>query len=286
MADRDADGIPDKYDICPSATEDFDGFDDTDGCPDLDNDRDGIPDTQDKCPLDPEDLDGYQDTDGCPDSDNDLDGIPDSKDRCPDDPEDKDAFQDADGCPDPDNDGDGILDAQDQCSNTPEDLDGYQDEDGCPDLDNDGDGIPDSKDKCPDQPETMNGKNDEDGCPDNDAEPLADEFSLPLRFETGTANLTFEDKVLLEQKLVPGLSSYPQHRLYIYMFMPVLDMEQTAYLDLLNARSLSVLAFLEQKGIPREQIKIRTITPELLIANQGSPEDFQSERSVLFRVKK
>jgi OOP family OmpA-OmpF porin len=131
-----------------------------------DRDHDGIPDDVDRCPDQPEDMDGFQDSDGCPDLDNDGDGVPDALDKCPNEPEDKDGFQDADGCPDPDNDGDGIPDALDKCPNEPEDRDGFQDQDGCPDLDNDGDGIPDARDKCPNEPETVNNYKDDDGCPD------------------------------------------------------------------------------------------------------------------------
>jgi hypothetical protein len=65
--DSDGDGIPDIYDKCPQAPEDFDGFQDQDGCPDPDNDADGIPDSLDKCPNAPEDFNGYMDDDGCPD---------------------------------------------------------------------------------------------------------------------------------------------------------------------------------------------------------------------------
>lgn len=66
-ADLDGDGIPDDSDQCPDQPEDFDGFQDEDGCPDPDNDGDQIPDESDLCPLDPEDYDGFQDADGCPD---------------------------------------------------------------------------------------------------------------------------------------------------------------------------------------------------------------------------
>lgn len=285
-SDKDVDGIPDKLDECPAASEDFDAFDDTDGCPDLDNDKDLVPDTKDKCPLDAEDRDGFEDTDGCPDPDNDKDGIPDLKDKCPDQLEDRDGFEDVDGCPDPDNDKDGVADLQDKCALDPEDRDGYDDADGCPDLDNDKDGIPDIKDKCPDAAETVNGKDDEDGCPDQDAEALPDELTLPLRFETGTAVLTYEDKIMLDQTLMAGLQAFPGHRVYIYVFMPALDFEETAYLELLNARSVAVGLYLESKGIKRDQIKMRTVTPELLASNKGSAEDFQSERPVMFRIKK
>ena len=80
--------------------EDKDGFQDEDGCPDLDNDQDGIPDTSDKCPNDAEDKDGFEDDDGCPDKDNDRDGIPDSEDLCPNEPETVNGYADTDGCPD------------------------------------------------------------------------------------------------------------------------------------------------------------------------------------------
>src|SRR5450432_4195498 len=136
IGDRDGDGYKDDVDQCPDDPEDFDDFEDADGCPDPDNDKDGIPDVGDKCPNDPETKNGYQDADGCPDNttfDRDGDGIPDDVDKCPDDPEDKDNFEDADGCPDPDNDKDGIPDKNDLCPNDPETYNGFEDADGCPD---------------------------------------------------------------------------------------------------------------------------------------------------------
>ena len=81
--DRDHDGIPDHVDRCPDEPEDRDGFEDEDGCPDLDNDGDGIPDTIDRCPNEAEDGDAFEDEDGCPDLDNDKDGVFDAADRCP-----------------------------------------------------------------------------------------------------------------------------------------------------------------------------------------------------------
>ena len=67
VLDRDGDGIPDDVDKCPNEPEDFDGFEDEDGCPDPDNDKDGIPDVADKCPNEPETVNGVDDEDGCPD---------------------------------------------------------------------------------------------------------------------------------------------------------------------------------------------------------------------------
>jgi outer membrane protein OmpA-like peptidoglycan-associated protein len=106
MPDRDGDGIADANDACPDSPEDRDGFEDSDGCPDLDNDKDGIPDTEDQCPLVPEDKDDDRDTDGCPEepsdptADRDNDRIPDIDDKCPDKPETYNGKEDEDGCPD------------------------------------------------------------------------------------------------------------------------------------------------------------------------------------------
>jgi hypothetical protein len=165
--ERDGDGILDADDACPTASEDMDGYEDQDGCPDADNDGDTIADDADKCINDSEDLDGFQDTDGCPEKDNDKDGLEDSNDRCPLEPETKNGFRDEDGCPDvPDSDADGVSDKDDKCPDEAEDTDGFDDTDGCPDLDNDQDGVPDAADECVDEAETKNGKSDTDGCPD------------------------------------------------------------------------------------------------------------------------
>ncbi|MBZ4331842.1 Ig-like domain-containing protein [Corallococcus sp. AS-1-12] len=146
---------------CALGPEDFDGFQDDDGCLDPDDDNDGIPDVSDTCPTEPETVNGYRDDDGCPDT------VPEAK------PEPKQASE---GAPPPaalalppasaDTDGDGIPDAEDRCPTAAEDKDGFEDEDGCPDPDNDKDGIPDADDQCPLEAEVINGVNDEDGCPD------------------------------------------------------------------------------------------------------------------------
>jgi OOP family OmpA-OmpF porin len=83
--DSDGDGIHDGLDRCPDKAEDPDGFEDDDGCPDLDNDGDTIPDAADRCPNEPEDFDGHHDDDGCPEPEVDTDGdtILDEDDGCP-----------------------------------------------------------------------------------------------------------------------------------------------------------------------------------------------------------
>jgi outer membrane protein OmpA-like peptidoglycan-associated protein len=166
--DADGDGLPDDEDDCHLTAEDFDGFEDADGCPDTDNDGDRIPDTKDRCPNKPEIWNGHQDEDGCPETDSDSDGVIDLFDQCPGGLEDRDDHQDDDGCPDPDNDGDGTPDVSDKCPTQAEDRDAFQDFDGCPDPDNDGDGLPDGNDKCPNDAENINGLEDDDGCPEKD----------------------------------------------------------------------------------------------------------------------
>ena len=67
-ADGDEDGVPDDKDGCPTRPEDVDGFEDQDGCPDIDNDLDRVLDIADKCPGERETYNGFQDDDGCPDT--------------------------------------------------------------------------------------------------------------------------------------------------------------------------------------------------------------------------
>ena len=65
--DADQDGIADDRDQCPRLPEDYDGFQDDDGCMDPDNDNDFIPDADDKCPNE-EALEGRDENeDGCTD---------------------------------------------------------------------------------------------------------------------------------------------------------------------------------------------------------------------------
>lgn len=112
IGDRDGDGIKDDVDQCPDEPENYNGYQDEDGCPDVipepeekplptvsDRDGDGIPDHEDKCPDEGGDVirekGPYY---GCPDRD--KDGIPDHLDKCPDEPETYNGFEDEDGCPD------------------------------------------------------------------------------------------------------------------------------------------------------------------------------------------
>ncbi len=177
-----------------------------------DSDGDGIEDSADTCPKEPEDMDGFDDTDGCPDLDNDQDGLADDVDKCPNQTEDLDGFEDADGCPDLDNDGDGVPDVKDRCPNQPEDMDGFRDTDGCPDLDNDGDGIADDDDRCPDE----SGPASNNGCPAAAVGPTITATKIELHqkifFDTGKATLKPASEQLLD-KVADLLKQNPQVKL-------------------------------------------------------------------------
>ncbi|MBA3539554.1 MAG: OmpA family protein, partial [Deltaproteobacteria bacterium] len=65
--DRDRDHVTDDIDAGPSLAEDLDGYEDADGCAELDNDSDGLVDTVDRCPLEAETRNEWRDDDGCAD---------------------------------------------------------------------------------------------------------------------------------------------------------------------------------------------------------------------------
>ncbi len=236
--DLDKDGVEDDRDECVGLAEDRDGFEDGDGCPEMDNDDDGVLDPDDRCPAQQEDEDGFEDDDGCPDPDNDKDGVLDVDDACPNEPgpvhadpkrsgcpdrdadgdgvigdadkcpaqaEDKDGFEDDDGCPDPDNDQDGVGDADDACPNDKGEPSTDPKHNGCPSPDRDRDGVANELDKCPDQPETYNGVDDDDGCPDAGrpgGRPLVE-----LRERKGELELTLQRPLAFATRTSPELDA-------------------------------------------------------------------------------
>jgi outer membrane protein OmpA-like peptidoglycan-associated protein len=302
VGDRDGDGIPDDVDKCPDDPEDFDDFEDKDGCPDPDNDGDGIPDVDDKCPNDPETYNGFEDEDGCPDKkdeDRDGDGIPDSVDKCPDEPEDKDGFEDQDGCPDPDNDGDGIPDKDDKCpgydadkkdnfAKTKEDMDGFEDDDGCPDFDNDKDGILDKDDKCPNEPETVNGYKDDDGCPDKNPITITKDKVLIMEkiyFET--------DKDIIKPISYPILDTVAS-TLVKATELKQLEIQghtdergsQKYNLDLSGRRAAAVRQYLINKGVGAARLTARGYGEDRPKCKQSTEECWSQNRRVEFIIIK
>jgi OmpA-OmpF porin, OOP family len=291
IGDRDGDGYKDDVDQCPDDPEDFDDFEDADGCPDPDNDKDGIPDVDDKCPNEPETKNGYQDADGCPDSttfDRDGDGIPDDIDKCPDDPEDKDNFEDADGCPDPDNDKDGIPDKNDLCPNDPEDKDGFEDQDGCPDPDNDHDRIPDVVDKCPNEPETYNGYQDADGCPDKGRVIVHKgklEILDKIYFETDKDEIKPVSFPLLDA-IAATLNGNPQIELIEIQGHADERGDDAHNLDLTERRAHSVRVALEQRNVLPGRLKSHGYGETKPICTQHNEDCWSQNRRVEFIILK
>jgi outer membrane protein OmpA-like peptidoglycan-associated protein len=291
IGDRDGDGIKDDVDKCPDQPEDYDGFEDEEGCPDPDNDRDGILDEDDKCPNVPETKNGFEDEDGCPDgtkNDRDGDGILDEVDQCPDDPEDKDGFEDTDGCPDPDNDKDGILDVDDLCPNDPEDKDGFEDEDGCPDPDNDKDRILDNDDKCPNEPETYNGVEDEDGCPDRGRVILTDTKIMILDkvyFEYNKAIIKKESYPILDA-VSATLTGNPDIAL-IEIQGHTDERGNDAYnLDLSDKRAHAVLEYMVSKGIDASRLQSQGYGETQPVDRRHNDEAWAANRRVEFLILK
>jgi len=285
--DNDHDGILNSKDKCKNTPEDFDGYQDDDGCPEYDNDSDGIPDSLDKCPLTAEDRDGFEDLDGCPEYDNDNDGIPDSLDKCPLLAEDFDGYQDDDGCPEYDNDGDGIPDSLDKCPLLPETIDGYQDDDGCPEYDKDKDGIPDSLDKCPLAPETYNNYLDDDGCPDTPPAPKKKEIKIlkqalkGLQFKVNSFNITKDSYALLDQ-IVMILQGKDYLR-YLIEGHTDISGDYNYNIVLSRLRAKAVKDYLISKGISSDRLLIIGYGPDKPIASNKTAAGRKKNRRIEFK---
>ncbi len=291
IGDRDGDGIKDDVDKCPDDPEDFDDFEDEDGCPEPDNDKDGILDKDDKCPNVPETKNGFEDEDGCPDKvdlDRDGDGIPDSVDKCPDQPEDKDGFEDTDGCPDPDNDKDGILDVDDLCPNDPEDFDGFEDKDGCPDPDNDHDRILDKDDKCPNEPENYNGFQDEDGCPDK-GRVIVRKGKLDILdkiyFKTASDEILPKSFPILDA-VAATIKGNPQINLIEIQGHADERGDDDYNLDLSDRRVKSVRRYLIDKSVESNRLRARGYGETVPLCRKHNEKCWSKNRRVEFIIQK
>ena len=246
-----------------------------------DMDGDGILDNVDKCPREPEDKDGFEDEDGCPDLDNDKDGIPDKADKCPNEPEDKDGFEDEDGCPDPDNDKDGILDAVDKCPNEPEDKDGFEDEDGCPDPDNDKDGILDVDDKCPNVPGVP-----PDGCPKKYNLVVVTEQKIELKqtvfFDTNKATIKPMSFALLND-VAQALKDSPKLAVEIQGHTDSVG-NDNFNLKLSQKRAESVRTYLIKKGVTSDRMVPKGYGENVPIADNRTAAGRGQNRRVEFVI--
>jgi OmpA-OmpF porin, OOP family len=282
--DKDADGVPDNLDKCPSVP----GGKGTLGCPDAD--KDGISDREDDCPH----KKGIRALAGCPIKDMDEDGVPDVDDQCPTVPGIAVFF----GCPD--TDGDGIEDRQDSCKT----IAGELEFNGCPDTDCDG--IVDSRDACPTEagPEEyyygcpvrdtdndgvedkldacllIAGKPEFKGCPDTDNDGVEDRLDVcptlagipenkgcpvvekkdqeklvlavkAVKFETGKAVLKAESNKILTD-IADILTRYPHYNLKIDGHTDSQGKDESNQL-LSEKRAQACADFLAGKGIDKKR---------------------------------
>jgi outer membrane protein OmpA-like peptidoglycan-associated protein len=256
-----------------------------------DADADGIPDVSDVCSDEPEDRDGYQDDDGCPDIDNDGDGVADAQDACADEPEDRDNNQDEDGCPERDNDADGIQDVADRCPDEKEDVDGFEDDDGCADEDNDGDGFADKGDRCPNDPETVNGVDDDDGCPDIRAQTgpqeAADRIDLrgnKVEFAGNSDRLTNASRIILGQVASLIKDRTLTIRVEVHTALGTrsknarqITRQKQRDKDLSQRRAQAILDYLAGQGVPLAQLQAVGLGSDRPLG-ANPPEDSINER--------
>ncbi|MCA9565820.1 MAG: OmpA family protein, partial [Myxococcales bacterium] len=251
-----------------------------------DSDGDGLNDDEDGCPDVPEDFDSFEDDDGCPEADNDGDGIVDSEDQCPLQPEDPDTWEDQDGCPDPDNDSDGIADSVDTCPLDSEDPDGWQDQDGCPDPDNDGDGFLDADDGCPLEAETVNSYQDDDGCPDAIAEtPECYAFDHRVHFDNDSSTLDAQARTTLSE-VAELMNQHPE------IEMVVLEGHTDARADrehnetLSNERARAVRDFLTSQGVDASRFRLEAFASSRPVSSNDSEQGRAQNRRVEIRIER
>jgi len=316
--DDDKDGLDRRDDACPDQAEDADGFEDSDGCPDLDDDSDGLADDADECPREAELVNGVRDDDGCPEdpaevrrfhqtrygalADDEIALLPEDASRIaehrssrrPLPNEDKIAVVAAaqplaPGALPPlvsngDDDRDGLVRADDVCPDHPEDVDGFEDEDGCPDPDDDGDGVPDHADKCPREGETHNGYDDDDGCADGVPAPLAERVGVLQGLEFGKNSATILPKSFaVLQAVVEVLVKYPRARVEIAGHTDNAG-KRDKNLDLSQRRAESVRAWLIGKGADGQRMTARGYGPDKPMASNKSGAGRARNRRVEFTL--
>ena len=272
VRDSDGDGLNDDVDSCPIDAEDFDSWQDEDGCPEADNDSDGYVDTSDGCPNVAEDDDDYE-NDGCPEFDNDGDTVLDVDDLCP-------LVQgavDFRGCPDTDKDG--LQDAEDQC---PQDA-GPKVTGGCPDRDEDL--VPDFRDKCPDEKRPM----DEDpafsdGCPKRVyMTAKAVKITEKVFFETNKATIKPESFGLLDDvATVMGQATWVT-RIEVDGHTDDKGAD-AANLTLSQKRAQSVVDYLVKKGVTKERLVAKGFGEVSPIDTNRTEDGRQNNRRVEFVI--
>ncbi|MDP8203206.1 MAG: OmpA family protein [Candidatus Tenebribacter mawsonii] len=287
--DSDGDGIEDKLDKCPFVPEDFDDFEDEDGCPDYDNDGDALADSvetntgvfisADSTGTDPNvadtDMDGVNDYDEVYTYKTDPNSI------------------DTDG--DSLSDGDEINNYQTDPNSMDTDDDNLNDGDEIfihqtdpKNADTDGDGFLDGDDKCPLEPETFNGFQDADGCPDKKPEIIFEKKSPIIldgvNFKIGSSELTDVAKNILG-KVVRTLKDYKDMHLEISGHTDSSG-SRGLNMKLSRKRAESVRRYLINQGIKEHRLRAIGLGPDHPVTSNKTKEGRAKNRRIeFFRTK-
>ncbi|MDP8268357.1 MAG: OmpA family protein [Candidatus Tenebribacter davisii] len=287
--DSDGDEIEDKLDKCPFVPEDFDGFEDEDGCPEYDNDGDALVDSvetntgifisADSTGTDP----NVADTD--------MDGINDYEEIYTYKTNPVSVDTDADSL----SDGDEVNNYNTDPANADTDNDTLNDGDEVlihmtdpNNADTDGDGFMDAEDKCPLKPETFNGFQDDDGCPDKKPEIIFEKKSPivleGVNFKVGSAELKNNAKLVLD-KVVRTLKDYNEMHLEISGHTDSSG-SRALNMKLSRRRAEAVRRYLINQGIKDHRLRAIGLGPDHPVTSNKTKEGRAKNRRIeFFRTK-
>ncbi|MCF7859354.1 MAG: OmpA family protein [Candidatus Cloacimonetes bacterium] len=283
-----------------------------------DSDGDTYEDKIDKCPFEPEDFDSFEDEDGCPEWDNDVDGLadtvetntrvyisPDSTGTDPNDPDtDMDEINDYEEIytyltnpVSSDTDADSLSDGDEVNVYKTDPLNKDSDNDTLTDgdeiliyktdpnnADTDGDGFLDGVDQCPLESETFNGFQDDDGCPDKKPE-IIFEKKAPIvldgvNFKVGSSELTDEAELVLD-KVVRTLKDYKDMSLEISGHTDSSG-SRSLNMKLSRSRAEAVRRYLINQGIEDYRLRAIGLGPDHPVTTNKTKEGRAKNRRIEF----
>ncbi len=248
MADKDGDGVYDKYDGCPKVA----GPTENNGCPYNDKDGDGVLDKEDKCPT----VVGPVENKGCPWEDTDNDGVLDKNDKCPT----VAGPKENKGCPWEDKDGDSVLDKDDKCPS----LAGTAANFGCP------------EEKKSDPVKQTEIK--------QDVIKKINEYSKTILFDTGKATIKSESFNSLDA-IVGVLTEYPTAKFKIEGHTDNAG-KIASNLALSKNRATAVKKYLIAKGINQERLTSQGYGSSKPIASNKTTKGKNLNRRVEINLQK
>jgi len=170
-----------------------------------------------------------------------------------------------------DTDQDGVVDSSDRCPETPAGT--GVDSTGC-EPDSDKDGVADSRDQCP---ATVAGAAvNDDGCA------LFETTLTGVNFEVNSADLMPEAKQVLDT-VAESLVAFSSVRIEVQAHTDSLGRKDDNQV-LSDARALSVVAYLVEKGVDRDRLMPRGFGEDQPVASNDTAEGRAKNRRVVFSV--